>query len=218
MTNWFSMAKDRLDHLSARPWTDLRTLSNSTAARATVLIPLVGYLIVFNENIAQYLALASELGGTGSAAQVSSRLLSIYLGLTFVAVGAVIYGRYCPPEVKRFQTASSYIQSDKESLLGPPIEAIERQLVQSEWALQFDAMRLRLDGKADRGVLKDADWNNFHNGVLHLYFEYQNHSHRFSRQLVTSAYVVGFVFLGIPSLLVFVRVVGLLTSQILGWR
>lgn len=44
--------------------TDFRTISNSHAARITILSPLVGYLIIFNENIVVYLRLAETFGGT----------------------------------------------------------------------------------------------------------------------------------------------------------
>ena len=32
-------------------WVRLRFVSNSSAAKATILIPLVGYLVLFNERI-----------------------------------------------------------------------------------------------------------------------------------------------------------------------
>ena len=41
-------------------WSLLRTVGNLTAVRLTVLIPLVGYLIIFNENVVKYLDLAKE--------------------------------------------------------------------------------------------------------------------------------------------------------------
>src|SRR6266702_2948598 len=33
------------------PWSAVNTLSNSFAARSTILIPLIGYLILFNEKM-----------------------------------------------------------------------------------------------------------------------------------------------------------------------
>jgi hypothetical protein len=42
-------------------WSAVSTLSNSFAARATILIPLVGYLILFNEKMADYLNLIGVL-------------------------------------------------------------------------------------------------------------------------------------------------------------
>jgi hypothetical protein len=44
----------------SRPWSDLRGISNSYAAKSTILIPLVGYWIIFNENVAKWLNLARD--------------------------------------------------------------------------------------------------------------------------------------------------------------
>ena len=35
-------------------WDKLRSVSNSTAAKATILVPVIGYLIIFNEKIVEF--------------------------------------------------------------------------------------------------------------------------------------------------------------------
>lgn len=45
------------------PWTTLREVGNLSAVKATVLIPLIGYLILFNQNVVEYLRLSPELTG-----------------------------------------------------------------------------------------------------------------------------------------------------------
>jgi hypothetical protein len=82
------------------PWTRLRNRENSPLVRLTVLIPLVGYLIIFNAHVIDYIELALELGGSANTdATVSSKLLSVYFGLCAIALASVIYSRYCVPIV-----------------------------------------------------------------------------------------------------------------------
>jgi hypothetical protein len=45
------------------PWSRLRNVGKSTAVRVTLLLPLVGYLIIFNKNVADFLQLASQFAG-----------------------------------------------------------------------------------------------------------------------------------------------------------
>jgi hypothetical protein len=63
----------RLHHLLVRPWTDLRGISNSNAAKSTILIPLIGYWIIFNESVLSWLQLAHPLGGHATSYYEASR-------------------------------------------------------------------------------------------------------------------------------------------------
>jgi hypothetical protein len=86
-------------------WTLLRRVGNSVPVRLTVLIPLVGYLIIFNSYVIHYLELAKELVGNPPPSGASTRLLLIYFGLCALAAGSVIYAYMCPEQVQRY-TAS----------------------------------------------------------------------------------------------------------------
>src|SRR5437667_10548734 len=97
-------------------WTSLRAMGNSAAARMTIIIPFVGYLILFNENALLYFELSRRIFGeqptaTVGAAHVSLRLLSIYFGLCLVAVASATYGLRCPIEIKQFATPADYTGS-----------------------------------------------------------------------------------------------------------
>ena len=38
-------------------WSDLRGVGNSTAVRASIIVPVIGYLIILNSALADYLKL-----------------------------------------------------------------------------------------------------------------------------------------------------------------
>jgi hypothetical protein len=86
-------------------WSAVNTLSNSFAARATILIPMIGYLILFNEKMADYLNLIGILNAGDNHYGVSLRLLSLYMGLCFVACAVLVYSLRCPREIKGYSTA-----------------------------------------------------------------------------------------------------------------
>jgi hypothetical protein len=96
-------------------WARLREIGNSPAVKLTIVIPFVGYLIIFNESLLHYLDLSRELFGhhgnlPGSEqAHVSWRLLLLYFGLCFIAAGAALYGWYCPDEIKSYRLPSDYV-------------------------------------------------------------------------------------------------------------
>ena len=208
----FASVRDRLIVASRRPWTDLRTISNSNAARSTVLIPIIGYLILFNENVVQYLSLSKSLGGESSAGGISLRLIFIYFGLCAVALGATVYSFWCPPEVKQYGSANAYIGGDGPTIGDRAVEKIEEELRVSPYVydLQENETKSRAPFSATFAVNEKSEMK-LKNGMLRIYFDYKNWSHPRARSTSTVAYAVGFTLLLIPSAEVFVRVIGLFT-------
>ncbi|UPU01422.1 hypothetical protein J4G48_0049445 (plasmid) [Bradyrhizobium barranii subsp. apii] len=93
-------------------WRLLRSIGNSRASKLTVLIPLVGYLILLNDDIVKHLELSQEVFG-GAAGATLTKLLSIYCGLVFVAIASVVFVTYCPLEVKRYPSSEEYVAGDE---------------------------------------------------------------------------------------------------------
>jgi len=89
----------------------IRSIGNSYAARLAILIPLIGYWIIFNDFIVQHVRLWLETIGLSAdePQTVPWRLLKLYFGLCFIALATVIYRWRCPEQVKLYATASEYI-------------------------------------------------------------------------------------------------------------
>lgn len=190
------------------PWSGLRAISNSVAARCTVLIPLIGYLIIFNDGVSKYLNLVAELGGGGnsSAYTVSPRLLLIYFGLCAIAIGVTLYSIFCPNGVKYYGSANAYVGNVQGSRGRFSTREIEVELEGSPLKENFWAIRDSYR-KTDRN---DADRAEYRNGLLHLLYRKHNLHHPFFRLITYILYAIGFLCLLIPSAGVFVRVIRIL--------
>jgi hypothetical protein len=107
---WSALMAAGKSRASVWRWSNLRAIGNLSAAKLTVLIPLIGYMVIFNEKFLPYLQLSVHIFGgqadVGGQAQVSWRLIATYYGLCFLGVGSIIYQLFCPIEVKRFGTAA----------------------------------------------------------------------------------------------------------------
>src|SRR5262245_23714640 len=102
-------------------WDKLRTLGNARLVKLTVLVPLIGYMILFNDQLLRYLELSSpyfhdafiggEVAGTGGLSlSLAYRLYLFYFGFTFLALGALLYEFRCPWQVKRHGTAAEFVR------------------------------------------------------------------------------------------------------------
>jgi len=169
----------------ARPWSDLRGISNSYAAKSTIIIPLVGYYILFNEYLVKWMHLAQQVGGSTPADHIPRRVLWLYMGLCSIAVGTFIYALRCPPEVKKYGDFKDYVNGDGPALTDVTLRGITQELDRHG----YDTIRY--------GANKD---------LLSMHFGYLDNLHRSSRVGVTLCFAVGFLILGILSAQVFFRV------------
>jgi hypothetical protein len=81
LNNLLAVVKD-----SVLTWSRLRGIGKSSAAKLTVLLPLIGYLIIFNKNVADFLHLASEFAGADTQFGVAPKLMLVYLGICAFAL------------------------------------------------------------------------------------------------------------------------------------
>src|SRR5271155_4010656 len=94
-------------------WADLRGIGNSNAVRASIIVPVIGYLIILNSTVADYLK-PHGIEWTHQPATVWDRLWSLklylaYFGLMFLGVGAAIYQWKCPSFVKKYGDWADYV-------------------------------------------------------------------------------------------------------------
>jgi hypothetical protein len=183
-------------------WADLRGIGNSNSVRASIIVPVIGYLIILNSTVADYLKLHG-IEWVHEPASAWDRLWSfklylVYFGLMFLGVGAAIYQWKCPPFVKKYGDWADYVAGvaphvDREQveLLGPVIGRYNYQMEVAETSFQ-DVTRSYLRA---------------HYGQMSNYF--------LGWRIATAVlFAWGFALLAIPSFMTAVRVaIALITSE-----
>lgn len=90
------------------PWSSLKTAMSSKFARLTFIVPVIGWLLVYNDNFAKVLEQNWQISideGT------SWKLYAFYLGLFAIAVSSIVYAVFCPKEVKRFDSEVDFVKT-----------------------------------------------------------------------------------------------------------
>jgi hypothetical protein len=205
-----------LRFISSRPWSQLRSVTNSSAAKLTILVPILGYWILFNESARTYLKLVHEVGG--SSADVSSRILVVYVGLVFVAAGAAIYQFKCPPDVKHFGDPNAYVGAVSGTIRDYAQEKIIVALLNSEFEREYIRVRERYENtspEAMAGLLADNQMERLNKDILYVNFDMLNESGKLWRRIVGWLYLVGFGLLLLSSATVLGRIVWLLMRRLI---
>lgn len=94
-------------------WARLRGIGNSALVRATIVVPVIGYMIILNAFVADYLKLHGVEWSHQSSGLLdrlwASKLYLIYFGLMSVGIGGAIYQWKCPHFVKKHGDWPDYV-------------------------------------------------------------------------------------------------------------
>jgi hypothetical protein len=190
----------------------LRSVVNSSDVKATIFIPLVGYLVLFNDHIVTYVNLWNSLFDKGDT-NVSLRLLCLYFGLCFLAVASVLYSLFCPREVKAYGSAAQFIGTEGENL--SVHELCETSNLLKKNGQSDPDFEDYCSGFVDRKKIAGLDDHRLKNVEvetkgLSRYYKFQNLRYPALRVVVAALFIGGFILLLIPSAMIFWRALQLL--------
>lgn len=188
---------------SAR-WNNLRDIGNSYLAKASIAVPILGYLIIFNSEIVDFLKLHTSFCKDCS---VSWRLHAFYFASSFIAVGAVFYSWRCPSLIKKYAGANDFYEAEKNYFCNP-----------NNLEYLFGLITKAKDGEEPRdphGLRRKIENQEplFERDLMHLagimgeHYVLQNRTSRIVRLTTYVAYHVGFLILGASALITFVQVI-----------
>lgn len=121
-------------------WSALRTLGQSNLVKASVLMPAFGYMLLLNDNVHQYLTIKYD-GWLLQYLPSVWRVWILFYGSFLLALATLLYGVFCPADVKRYGTP--YEKAETET------QHVERlgglQGLAKEYGEVYDALSKRED-------------------------------------------------------------------------
>lgn len=95
-------------------WSSLSSIGNSRLAQLTIVMPFVGYLIVFNISIADFITTIipealSQQADDFWTSLYSRKLYFLYFGLLLFGSGVALFNIAAPSQIRRFPVVERYI-------------------------------------------------------------------------------------------------------------
>jgi hypothetical protein len=193
-------------------WTTLRSVGNSVIVKLTILIPAIGYLIVFNDKLVGYVDLISEVAGLDdrSGLSVPPRLFQIYFGLCFVGIASAIYSLACPSIIKRYPSAIDFSAATMNAVGDYGYTNFEREVLSSRYSDEYRAKKQHFEQMADKDFRREQVMYEVNNALINIYFSLKNAENPVCRWLCASCFAFGFFVLFISSIKIFLRVAAVL--------
>jgi hypothetical protein len=186
-------------------WGKLRLLGNSSIAQSTIAVPILGYFILFNSDVVEYLRIHTDFC-EGRGCGVSWRLYFLYFGCFFVAIGASVYGVFCPTVAKIYQGASNFFEAEKTYFSGPSNLKYLFELIEKEkGAPAADPFQLKTHIIAAHAALNTAHAPALAD-IMGEYYVLQNISKRRMRILSFLSYCFGIGLILVPTFFTFSQI------------
>jgi hypothetical protein len=199
-------------------WSTLRPVGNSWATRLTILIPLVGYFIIFNAKFSQYIELITEIGGKPQSEfslSVPPRLFQIYFGLCFIAAGSAIYSLFCPPVIKRHASAGEFVREEGDHLGEYAIGQIGERVRRSEFAQELADFHTRMNNRISQDFSPQEAFAQTKSATLQIFYFWQDLRYSWLRVFAAVCFIIGFVMLVLPAIHIFLKVSSVLFDVII---
>jgi hypothetical protein len=184
-------------------WNNLRDIGNSYVAKASIAVPILGYLILFDSDLIESLKLHSSFCRDCS---VSWRLTAFYFASCFIAVGAVLYSWKCPPLIKKYAGATDFFEAEKNYFCNPNnLKYLVGLITKDKGDDPMDPHNL--EEYIDAQVPLRQEHLTALAGMMGEHYVLQNRNSPKIRIVTYFAYGVGFLILGGSAAITFLQVI-----------
>jgi hypothetical protein len=97
-------------------WSELRNLGQSNLVKASVLMPVFGYLLLLNEHVHAYLTIQFDGDWPFNRLPSIWRIWMLFYGSFFLAMGSILFASFCPVEIKRYPSAFYLVDTERPHL------------------------------------------------------------------------------------------------------
>jgi hypothetical protein len=187
-------------------WDRLRTVGNSKLVKLTIMMPFVGYLIIFNQHVVSALHLASSyfsehvetsLFGSVSGEFLDSRLRLLYFGLFLTGLGSSLFALFCPLKIKQYTDAVAFAERELNFLPLPHFYSLLNDLSRLR---NPDYVNIDIDDYRDRLPIIDGDdLKTIKIQILTEWYWSQSHRCPLARWASLLFFICGFSLLSYPS-------------------
>lgn len=172
-------------------WAELRSIGNSRLVQASILFPLVGYLILFNDEVGSFFR-TGKLDAAAPSLELigwlwARKLYFLYFGLMSLGIGSAVYSIWCPHIVKKHADFADYIRLDGAALSSEAVMELSRLI------------SFYPSDKQD---------------ILRAWYAYLSDSSPWARNASTVLFGAGFLLLAVPSAISAIKIVALLLHQV----
>lgn len=204
--------------VSAPTWLTLKVIGNSYPAKFSIMIPFLGYLILFQKDFVRFMSGWSLIGehivSSDASFPVGLNFYFLYFGLFIFGLGSFTFSVFCEPVIKRHFDADAFVAYTATTTTVEDIRYYCGYIIEHTSEVSPEAKKAKLILHSLSSGIQSNIPNDSRVLVQKIYYDMKNRSFFGIRIIAALAFVFGIILLTIPSVLVFVRISRLFWSQL----
>ena len=196
-------------------WRFIKTIANNDLSRIIGLVPLAGYLILFNDEIARFasfdtLAGVTDQAGTTFLFQSVTKLRLVFFGSLLVFGSNVIYRIWHPPVLDGSSSEIEFASRVRQDYTVPEIASMEAQVYSEGWHPRLEIFWVFLDSMRKRPILQGyrpdvrghmlGDHGDYISFLAREWWVGMMHSNRPARLAALALGTAGYALLAFPTI------------------
>ena len=178
-------------------WRTLKALSNSPLAKLTIIVPVVGWLLLYNNML---VSIIENITGVEADPDDLWKLYVFYVGLTLISFSAILFVVFCPRIISHFPDFNEYIEVERKTFT-PNLEtqlSSERGFEPLNWEAPPEAYK-QMGGGFPLSRMYEANERIILDRMREIY-DHDNSSNFIVRVLSAIFFVIGALLAFIPAL------------------
>ncbi len=180
-------------------WQTIRIIGGSVPAKASVIMPFLGYIIIFNRHVIEFVSgsFVQLYNIDANKDKFLNNLYMLYFGLFAFGVASLLYQVFCHHSVKKYSDFQEFIRERMDVYVNEDLEKISKELIKMK-GIDFDEGKIA----AANAILRAGSAISEEVIRYILYAYYENQANRYRAIIISTLflYLVGFVLISIPSL------------------
>jgi hypothetical protein len=205
-------------------WELLRSFGNSKFAKLSILVPIFGYFIIFNDIFISSISSSMEWAcfafesaacTNGNIADLDAeftlrKVVNIYIALSAIGLSTIVFQVLCPHEVKKFWHSENYVAETTKVFhheFNRRIRLVlDKNVPKDTSRIQGTFDHYKKHDRPKASEMYDRD-------ILSLWFGFQNTRFAAARWICFVLFVIGVVLLTYPTIVVFMKVCSIMLAN-----
>lgn len=185
-------------------WSSLKGIGNSYPAKVAILMPFIGYIIVFQNDVVRAISSYTFGGVNSEQTSIGINIYIFYFGILVFGLGSFAYAVFCHHVIKKYDDADAFCRIVTPTTSSEDVINLCNHIMKHE-ASPDSKKAFTIAASIEDGVQKaiPIGYTIF---ILKSYYNILDERYWFARLVVAICFVSGLGLLAVPSAIVFAKV------------
>jgi len=196
--------------LAPPSWSALKVIGNSYPAKLAIIMPFLGYMIIFQHDFVQFVSKLSPIGDISNmqshTTSINYNIYFLYFGTFVFGLGSFVFSIFCNSHIKQHADSDAFCVYVSPTTTSDDIKRYCDRIIHTLGEKSHDGQRAKVISQSiSSGIQKDIQTES-RLFVYKTYYNIIDNNYVIPRAIAFLSFIIGLATLAAPSVSVFVNV------------